>query len=158
MPLHYRLEFNGRTNLHPSIDLHLLLVQNFYNACVAVHTNSVAGFNDLRRSGRTHDTRDAKLAGYNRRVGQRTAGIRNQTGDLRERDDPAGVRHTANHDVALLELVKFLRAGHNTRGAFNDARGTRNRLENLDLVLSDLFLFNLKGLEEDVRIAPKNLL
>ena len=88
------------------------------------------------------DRRDAELARDDGRVRHGAAGLRHEPGDLREQHDPRRVRHPADEDVALLDLVELVERGHVARRPLDHAgrRGQaldlagRRRLARVELV------------------------
>src|SRR3712207_9370672 len=65
-----------------------------------------------------------------RSVGYGPARVGNKTADLGEEDDPGRVRHPADEDVALSDLVGLLYGGNDAGGALDHA-GRRPKPHNL---------------------------
>ena len=50
------------------------------------------------------------------------AGVGDKAGDLREQDHPGGVRHLADEDVAVADLVERVGVKHDPGDALDDPR------------------------------------
>src|SRR3954467_8841141 len=95
----------------------------------AVDADAVAGLDALAGVAGAHDGRDAELARDDGRVRDRAAGLRDETLDLGEEHDPGRVRHAADEDVALLDLVELLERRHVACGSLDHAGRRRQALD-----------------------------
>ena len=111
-----------------------------------VDAEPVTGDDPLGRHGRPDHGRDAELAGEHGRMRGRPAGVRDESGDLGEQDDPGRVRHLADEDVAVAHLVELVDRAHDAGDAL-DRPGRRPEAGD------DALVVGLR-LVEAVRVAP----
>ena len=76
----------------------------------------------------------------------RPAGIGDQPGDLGEQDDPGGIRHLADKDVAVADIVELVDRAHDPGDTLDNA-GRRPEPVDQPLVVR-------LGLVEAIGVAP----
>ena len=84
----------------------------------AVNTDLITGLDELSGAAGADHAGNTKLAGDHGGVGQGTAGIGDQSGDLGEGDDPGGVGHLADQDLAVLDGIQLGGIIHQMGNAF----------------------------------------
>ena len=87
----------------------------------AVDPDAVAGRDPPRGLGRADHRGDPELARQHGRMRRRAARVGHEPGDLREQHDPRRVRHLADEDVALADLVELVDGLDDARDPLDDA-------------------------------------
>ena len=95
----------------------------------AVDPDRVAGRDAVRRVGRPDDGGDAELPGEDRRMRRRPAGVGHEPGDLGEQHDPRRVRHLADEDVPVADLVELVDRADDARRPLDHPRRRRDALD-----------------------------